>query len=269
MFRNIITIAGVARSGTTWLGEILNSSPDVAYRFQPLFSYAFKDRVGINSTPAEYEAFLRELYASDDPFLLQTDKREAGILPSFAKHDSPQALVMKKARYHYLHIRFLNYFPNLKLVPIVRNPCAVLSSWMSNPKEFPPGSDPWLEWRFGACKNQGKEENFFGFYKWRESTNIFLNLQMKFPDRVRLVRYEDLVEDPIAISESLFDFVGLDFGDQTRRFLDESRKRHTDNPYAVYKNKDVKNNWKRTLDPRIAMDIEQELKGTNLEIFIR
>jgi hypothetical protein len=268
MFQNIVTIAGVARSGTTWLGEILNSSPVVAYRFQPLFSYAFKDRVGINSTREEYEAFLRELYVSDDPFLLQTDKRKSGVLPNFPKNDSLEFLVMKKARYHYLHIRFLNYFPNLKLLAIVRNPCAVLASWMSNPKEFPIGSDPWQEWRLGDCKNQCKAENFFGFYKWREATNIFIDLQTMFPDRVRLVRYEDLVEDPTNISESLFRFVGLPFSDQTKRFLDESSKRHTDNPYAVYKNKDVKDNWKHKLDPRIVKDIEQELMGTNLEAYL-
>jgi hypothetical protein len=268
MFQNVVTIAGVARSGTTWLGEILNSSPDVAYRFQPLFSYAFKDRIGINSTREEYEAFLHELYESEDPFLLQTDKRESGVLPNFSKNDSLQVLVMKKARYHYLHIRFLSYFPDLKLLAIVRNPCAVLASWMSNPKEFPVGSDPWSEWRFGACKNQCKEENFFGFYKWRESTNIFIDLQAMFPDRVRVVRYEDLVENPIDISESLFHFVGLPFGDQTKRFLDESINRHSESPYAVYKNKDVKDSWKGKLDSRIVEDIEQELMATNLEAFI-
>ena len=268
MFENIVTVAGVARSGTTWLGEILNSSPDVAYRFQPLFSYAFKDRVGINSTPAEYKEFLKDLYHSDDPFLSQADKRESGILPAFSKNDSPQVLVIKKARYHYLHIRFLNYFPNLKLLAIVRNPCAVLASWMSNPKEFPTGSDPWMEWRLGTCKNQCRAENFFGFYKWRESTNIFLDLQVMYPERVRVVRYEDLVDNPMCVTEDLFRFVGLLVGEQTRSFLDDSGKYHTDNPYAVYKNKDVKDRWKRKLDLRIVKDIEQELMGTRLEKYI-
>ena len=36
---------GVPRSGTSWFGELFNSSPRVAYRFQPLFSYAFKDAI--------------------------------------------------------------------------------------------------------------------------------------------------------------------------------------------------------------------------------
>lgn len=268
MFKHVTTIAGVARSGTTWLGEILNSSPDVAYRFQPLFSYAFKNRIEINSTRDEYEQFLRDLYASDDPFLLQTDKRKSGIFPVFEKNASPQFLVMKNARYHYLLIRFLSYFENLKLLAIVRNPCAVLASWISNPKEFPPESDPWLEWRLGACKNQNKEENFFGFNKWRESTHLFMDLQAKFPERARVIRYEDLIENPIGITKSIFDFTGIEFSDQTERFLKESIARHNESPYAVYKNKNVKDHWRQQLDPRIIKDIEQELVGTSLESFL-
>ena len=41
-FDRIISIHGVPRSGTSWLGQILDSSPKVRYKFQPLFSYAFK-----------------------------------------------------------------------------------------------------------------------------------------------------------------------------------------------------------------------------------
>ena len=175
---------------------------------------------------------------------------------------------MKKARYHYLHIRFLKYFPNVKLIAIVRNPCAVMSSWISNPKEFPIESDAWLEWRLGACKNKGKLENFFGFYKWRESTNIFIDLQSIFPERVLVIRYEDLVDDPINIAKSLFSFANIPFGDQSQQFLAETHKYHSENLNAVYKNKSVKDNWKDSLDRRIVNDIEQELIGTSLETFI-
>ena len=38
-----IAIHSVPRSGSSWLGQILNSSLKVCFRFQPLFSYAFKD----------------------------------------------------------------------------------------------------------------------------------------------------------------------------------------------------------------------------------
>ena len=88
MFNQIIVIAGVPRSGTSWLGEIINSSPDVAYRFQPLFSYAFKDAVNADSSKKEYESFFKGIYRSLDPFLLQTDKRTAGLYPTFEKSGS-------------------------------------------------------------------------------------------------------------------------------------------------------------------------------------
>lgn len=45
-----IAIFGVPRSGTSWLGQLFNSSERVAYRYQPLFSYAFKGRLNENST---------------------------------------------------------------------------------------------------------------------------------------------------------------------------------------------------------------------------
>ena len=47
---SITYLAGVARSGTSWLGQIFDSSPEVRYSFQPLFSYEFKNRVNENVT---------------------------------------------------------------------------------------------------------------------------------------------------------------------------------------------------------------------------
>ena len=38
-----IGLHGVPRSGTSWLGNIFNSSPDLTYKHQPLYSYAFKN----------------------------------------------------------------------------------------------------------------------------------------------------------------------------------------------------------------------------------
>ncbi len=268
MFDQTLIIAGVARSGTSWLGEIINSSPEVAYRFQPLFSHAFKQRLAIDSPREAYEAFLQEAYASQDSFLLQTDKRLAGIYPTFTKHPEPRCLALKKARYHYLHLKFLTHIENLRLLAIVRNPCAVMASWMANPKEFPPGSDPWAEWRLGNCKNQGLPENFFGFYKWRETTNIFLDLQAQHPCRVRLVRYEDLVDTPELVTESIYDFARLELGAQTKDFLAECNRSHSESPYAVYKSKSVRNRWRQTLDPRIIHDVHEELQGTRLETFL-
>ena len=50
-----VAIHGVPRSGTSWIGEIINSSPNVLYKFQPLFSYALKDFLTTFSKKRRYK----------------------------------------------------------------------------------------------------------------------------------------------------------------------------------------------------------------------
>ncbi|MGB4737790.1 MAG: sulfotransferase domain-containing protein, partial [Fuerstiella sp.] len=68
-FRKVVWIAGVARSGTSWIGQIFNSHQNVRYRFQPLFSYEFKSRVNEDSTDAEHQQFLNDLWDTETDFL--------------------------------------------------------------------------------------------------------------------------------------------------------------------------------------------------------
>lgn len=268
MFRHVVVIAGVARSGTSWLGEIIDSSPDVAYRFQPIFSYAFKDAVNIESTREDYERFFRGIYESRDDFLLQTEKREAGLFPSFTKNDGPSCLALKTCRYQYLLPKMLQYFDNLTVLGIVRHPCGAINSWLKNPKEFPQDCDPRKEWRFGACKNNGREEEFFGFYKWKEVAHLYLDLRDKFPKQVFIVKYEELVDEPARLSTAIFDFAGLEFTEQTERFLEACHASNQESPYAVFKDKSVKERWRSELAPEIAREIIEDVEGTALARFL-
>jgi hypothetical protein len=268
-FDSVVVIAGVARSGTSWLGEILNSSPEVAYRFQPIFSYAFKNAVNEDSDTAAFERFFDGIYQSDDAFLMQRDKRESGLYPTFAKLPNPRCLAWKEARHQYLFGRMLRLFPNSKLLAIIRHPCAVINSWLRTPTEFPAGADARSEWRLGACKNQGKPENFFGYYKWKETAHMYLDLLDQRPEQVRIVRYGELVESTEKTVDDIFRFVGLPMTQQTTRFLDECNAVHSDNPFSVFKDKTVRNKWKTQLDPYIAEEIENDLRNTRMEAFLR
>jgi len=269
MFKHVIVIAGVPRSGTSWIGEIIDSSPDVAYRFQPIFSYAFKDAVNEDSTKEDYEHFFDGIYESSDEFLLQTDKREAGLYPTFNKKDNPKCLAFKTCRYQYLLSKMLQYFENLKILGIIRHPCGVINSWLSNPKEFPQEADPRKEWRFGLCKNKGRPEEFFGFYKWKEVAHLYLDFRAKNPHRVYVVRYEELVDNPILVSKNAFDFLGLEFTEQTQSFLNTCHSFHKESPYSVFRNKSVKDRWQSELDPYIADEIMRDIQGSELERFLR
>jgi len=268
MFKNIIAIAGVPRSGTSWLGQIIDSSPDVAFRTQPLFSYAFKDAVNEDSPREEYEAFFRAIYYSRDPFLLQTEKREKGLYPTFEKNANPRFLAFKTCRYQYVLPKMLQHFENLKLIGIVRHPCGAINSWLKTAKEFPKNAVPRNEWRFGACRNKGRPEEFFGYYKWKEVAHLYLDLQDRHPSRVDIIRYDRLVGRPYAESYGMFDFLGLEVTAQTEAFLEACHASHDEDPYSVFKAPSVKDKWEQELDPYIASEILQDLIGTRLERFL-
>jgi len=268
MFKQIIVIAGVARSGTSWIAQIIDSSPDVTFRFQPLFSYTFKNAVTEDSTREEYLNFFNRIYNSSDDFLLQTDKRKSKLYPVFQKNSAPRRLAFKENGHQYVLPKMLQYFENLQLVGIVRHPCGTLNSWLQNPKEFPPDADPRREWRFGSCKNQGKAENFFGYYKWKEVANLYLDLKDKYPHKFFIAKYDEIVNNPVDLAKSIFDFLNLEFSEQTRSFLETSHSTHRDNPYAVFKDKSVKERWRAELDPYIVNEVLYDLKDTRLEVFL-
>ena len=196
MTSKVIYIAGVARSGTSWIGQVVNSHPKVRYQFQPLFSYEFRDRINEDSTAEEFKRFFEELFKADSEFLGQKDKIAQGVYPDFKK-DSPDILAFKENRFQSVIAPMMRKAEHVCLVAMVRNPCAVLLSWTKNKSEFPEGSDIMKEWRFAECKNQGPED-YFGYYKWKEVANLYLDLKEQFPDRVCLLHYDKLLEAPEA-----------------------------------------------------------------------
>ena len=155
-------IAGVARSGTSWLGQIFNSSPDVRFKFQPLFAYEFKNRVDVDSKGSDFQKLIYSMYEKESKFLCQSDKQQSGDYPIFKKNNITPHLVFKENRYQYIIEPMMRNCLDMKLVGIIRNPNATINSWIKNPKEFPNGSNPLKEWRYGDCKNQGHED-FFGY----------------------------------------------------------------------------------------------------------
>lgn len=89
-----------------------------------------------------------------------------------------------------------------------------------------------------------------------------------FPDRVYIQQYRDLLEKPVKESQNLFDFLKLEFNEQTRSFLNSSTSSERKDAYAVFRKNQTDDKWKTELDAAIAEEILTDLKGTNLEIFV-
>ena len=266
-----VSIHGVPRSGTSWLGQIFDSHPDAAYRHQPLFAYRFKDRLNLESTPEDVSRFLHELYhVPNDEFILDIMRRESA--PEFwrraVKANRPRYLVMKMVRYHHLLRLFLEKIEDVRIIGIVRNPCAVINSWLQAPKEFRAAWKAHEEWRYAAKKNAGRAEEFNGFEKWKEVALMFLRLEQEYPNSFCITQYEHLVSAPVTEVARLFSFVGLDVQQQTLDFIHLSHSKHDPDPYSVIKDPTSYRRWETELDPSIATEIVAEIRGTELEGFL-
>lgn len=260
-----IAVHGVPRSGTSWLGEILNSSPHSIYKYQPLFSYALKGFLNEESSTRQIENFWDLLENTKDDFMDQVESRSQLKLPTFEKSESTH-IVYKEVRYHHILRNMLGRDEKMLLVAVLRNPLAIISSWIQAPREFRRdlGWKPIEEWRFAQIKNCDRPEEFFGYEKWKQATRIFLELKKMFPDRVIMCPYEKMVADTIHETERLFEFTGLKLTSQTLQFLSDSSERQNEDAYSVFKVERTVDKWKEHLDSEIAAAIITDMKRSRL-----
>lgn len=262
-----IGIFGTPRSGTSWLGHIFNSHPDVALRFQPLFSYGHKGRLTAHSHAKEIRTFFEDILYTNDAFATMTSEVQKNY-PAFPKASLPTHIVFKETRYLHIIENILAQCSDVKIIGLVRNPLAVLASWMLAPKEFKPEWDIHGEWRKALRKNENRPEEFFGFDKWKESTEAFLRFESQFLLQFLLVHYDELNRAPLDTTKRLFEFCELKICDQVEDFLRASKSRHDSDPYSVFRAKASDDGWQGVLPDEIVKQIKLELKNTPLGIFL-
>ena len=267
--RTRVAVHGVPRSGTTWVGEILNSSPNTVYRFQPLFSYALKDYLTNASTRQDIDSFFEKLVQIDDEFLDQSARRRSGDLPWFDKGTITH-IIHKEVRYINILCNLMRRTDDVHLCAVIRNPLAVINSWLRAPREFRAdlGWCETEEWRYALKKNLNRPEEFNGYEKWKEAAWLFRHLKQQHPDRVYILKYESLLAHPVDEVESLFGSIGLAVTESTLRFLRESGEKSRSNPYSVYRVRQTNDQWKTQLDPSIVEQISSDLNGTGLQEYI-
>ena len=260
-------IFGVPRSGTSWLGHIFNSHPDVVLRFQPLFSYGHKGCLNEHSTAREISVFFEDILDTQDAFATMTSEVQKDY-PAFHKSAMPTHIIFKETRYLHIIENILAQCSEVKIIGIVRNPLAVLASWVSAPKEFKPEWDIASEWRVAVSKNQNRQEEYFGFEKWKISAEAFLKYETRYPHQFALIKYGDLNRAPLSNTRKLFEFCELEVCRQVEDFLSASKSRHDSDPYSVFRAQANDNRWHDVLPSEVVSQIMLELKDTPLNIFL-
>jgi len=261
-----IGIWGVPRSGTSWLGQIFNSSPNTLYRFQPLFSFPFKGYLTKKSTKKEIVHFLDKIIKTNDEFIINgmLNKSEKSIL-NFKKRDLTH-IVMKHVRYINIIENMLNEYNNIKIIGIIRNPFSVLCSWFNAENEFKKNWRVMDEWKNGQKKNLNREEEFFGYDKWKQAALLFeeLNKNKNF----YLLNYKNLLENTNEEVQNIFDFSNIKYTDQTKKFIEKSKSININNDYSVFKKKINDNDWEKKLPYEIVDFIKKDINNTVLSKYL-
>lgn len=253
------------RSGSTWLGSILDAHPEIEYRYQPLFSYAFKGRLNEKSSRSEIVEFFGEIANSEDEFLLQIKEKRKGLVPEFKKSNA-KLVAYKEVRYHNILEHLLQTDLELQVVGIIRHPLAVLNSWWKAPKEFRKDQN-WdfsEEWMYAPSKNQGRKEEYNGFAKWLEVQKLFTYLKKTYPNRFFCLRYEELNERPIECISEIMKFLDLAMHETQRQFIFKSKQVRFPDPYSVFKGNSSENDWSNQLPPEIISLVKKRLEVEGL-----
>jgi protein-tyrosine sulfotransferase len=180
------------RSGTNFLWDLLLLHPDCARARDPVNEDLFLEHSD------HLAAFVEAVRAAWDPkwgtFGADVPERlYAGVgegLVSFLWTDRNRRLVTKSPSVGHLD-RFFAFFPCARLLILVRDGRSVVQSAIKT-----------FGWDFDrACR------------AWSEAAHTIHRFQQAEADRAdrwRLVRFEDLVDDPEGQLRAIFEFLGLD-----------------------------------------------------------
>jgi hypothetical protein len=243
-----IFIVGVPRSGTTLMRMVLNKHPRIAIADENHFlghPVPWLDRswspggIGPLETDDDVRRLVERIYSDEfqrgtwfrgqsafwrfvarkvppaelQRRLLAGERTPRGVfrvlLESYADHRR-RAIIGEKTPAHFRHVdTLLEWFPDARIVHMIRDPRAVYVSELKR-RRANPDTVPyrWLAHVPGALRGLVLVQSP---RTWAEAVNRHRGYVRRHPGRYRLVRFEDLVRDPDRTIGSLCEFLGVDF----------------------------------------------------------
>ncbi|XP_046746144.1 carbohydrate sulfotransferase 5-like [Diprion similis] len=261
-------IVATWRSGSTFLGEILNAHPANYYHCEPLIAF---DIARIRGPPLAKKALK---WVKD---LLNCEYQDLGEYLSYAKKDlwafafNPYLWKQCEAHqdicfYREFHSSLCKLFPfqsmklvrlrlqiaqelladeklAVRMVLLVRDPRGILQS-RKHREWCPPNpdcSEPAL-----TCADMVSD------------FKVAVKLLKKYPTRFKVIRYEDLSLDPYKHVAELYKFYGLFFHPKARNFLESHTKANKGGVSSTFRNsKAAPFHWKTQLEFKEVKEIQK------------
>ncbi len=205
----LMFLVGPPRSGTTWLQSLLGNHPDI----------------GTAQESHLFNHFLGPMVDSWDHMLSFKDGRGGIGLPAYQTElevlsmleDMVHSVLSRSDEYHshpmFLektpdHIRNMDdisrILPDAKIIYMIRSPADVIESMLSASESW--GSD----WAPGNIIKAIRQYSYFVSKGTRDYA-------LANPDKVLLIRYEDLKSDTETVLKKVLDFVGMDSSEAARQ----------------------------------------------------
>ncbi|XP_076351063.1 carbohydrate sulfotransferase 4-like [Tachypleus tridentatus] len=265
-----ILIVTYFRSGSTFLGDILQENPKTFYHFEPLHYMTYGERI---SSDKEREALqhIKDLFNCNfskkyldwaimkkNQFLFRRNqylwsscrvRSTACFFLNFVESVCKRSWiqVMKVTRLSMQQIKhFVQSNPDLgiQVVYLVRDPRGIFSSRTT------------LNW----CQNSSCSNYTQLCQEMSQDVQVFEALHQKQPHQFTLIRYEDLALSPEKETRNILQHLGLSYLKSTQRFLKEhthTNKIETD-AYSTRRNSSITAfQWLHRLNPTQTQHIQE------------
>jgi hypothetical protein len=254
----LMGIFGTGRSGSSWLGSIVDSHPEVAYRFEPFHrlkkyptiynAYQLLEADSIQETDLikVYEALLpADAVLERPPFFLKNNAFITGktwfrplarkylfFNPLFKLFYSPRSyppIVFKEVTMEPLMANLLVH-TSMPVVYLVRHPCAVVASTLVGQQQgvMPSGRLTILAELLGKhdaelAQRYVPQLDKMGLLEkeallWRIDVEKGIFAAKNHPNALIII-YEKLCDDPNVVSQQVFNHFQLEFSTQTVEYL--------------------------------------------------
>lgn len=164
-------------------------------------------------------------------------------------------------------------------VLIIRHPCGYVASVIrgKNQKQFTDGESVGEDLPLLALLTRTRIANEYGItlqklrqappierlaWQWALCNDKAL-VETTSENRILTIRYEDLCQNPEAVTRRMFDWTGLEFSAQTQAFIKASTRTHQSRYYSVFKNPEIAaHSWHSSLSQEIQRAVHRVVAKT-------
>nr|CAD7571353.1 unnamed protein product [Timema californicum] len=254
--RNLIITSW--RSGSTFMGDVLNSHPGNYYHYEPLLDY---DIIQIRGEPLAFSAInaIKSLldcnytnldhylnYGKDHVWLFMHNTRlweqcqkhpnicwSPEFLNPFCRLFPFQSMKIVRLRLRLLEDILNDTRINVRILLLVRDPRGTLQS--RKHRKWCPGKPDCID-PLRLCADLVADYS------------AAIQFTNKYPGRFRAMRYEDLSVEPFKGVQDLFEFFGLDFHPSVQLFLETHTKVNVGGASSTFRNsKSAPFHWRQDL----------------------